>query len=95
MLSEGHLERKSRGRPMATWTVNMFERTGLIYSEAVRNSERRTEWRVIASKPISQRMKHNDDDGDEHFRKVIVFSYVWLSTLTATYSLAVCRQPIL
>ena len=40
----GQLEgQKSRGRPRTTWTVNISERTGLIYSEAVRNAERRIE----------------------------------------------------
>ena len=54
MILEGQLDgRRSRGRPRTTWTVNMFEWTGLIYSEAVRNAERRTEWRVIASNPLA------------------------------------------
>ena len=32
----------SYGRPRSTWTVNIFEWTGLIYSEAVRNAVRKT-----------------------------------------------------
>ena len=61
---EGEKEgRRSRGRPRTTWTVNIFQWTGLIYSEAVRNAERRTEWRVIASNPVAE--DGRDDDGDD------------------------------
>ena len=33
---------------------SIFEWTGLIYSEAVRNAERRIECRVIASNPLAE-----------------------------------------
>ena len=45
---------RARSRHRTTWTANIFEWTSLIYSEAVRNAERRTEWRVVASNPLAE-----------------------------------------
>ena len=51
VLLEGQLEgRRSRGRPTTTWTVNIYEWTGLTYNEAVRKTETGNEpppWRGV------------------------------------------------
>ena len=45
---------RARGRPRVTWCSNITEWTGLLYSEAVRMAEQRTEWWVIASNPLAE-----------------------------------------
>ena len=53
-------------RPTTTWTVNIYEWTGLTYSEAVRKTETRNEWRVIPP-TLAWRTEHDDDDDNQYF----------------------------
>ena len=53
--------RRSRGRTRTSWTVKIFEWTGLSYGEGVRRANCRSEWRIVAQ-TLSQRTEHNDYD---------------------------------
>ena len=51
-LMEGHINgKRSRGRPITTWTTNIKEWTGHNYCEAVTAAHNRILWRTISSNP--------------------------------------------
>ena len=55
LLLEGKINgKRGRVRPRTSWYSNIKELTGLKYQEAVRISEKRDEWRTIASNHLTE-----------------------------------------
>ena len=53
ILLDGQIEaRRGRGRPRMKWTNSISQWTGLNYTQAVRKSKDRCDWRTMASNPI-------------------------------------------
>ena len=54
-LMEGHINgKRTRGRPITTWTSNIQKWSGLTYNEAVRAAQDRQIWRTISSNPLQE-----------------------------------------